>query len=253
MTARRIIVHAMAIVLMATGIASAQRGKCTDVPITVAVVPIDGGALIDDGKGPYQEGVGGVYNTVIHICGTSASYDATMGLITSRRSLGFTFPPPIDGSVYPGPAPVWAGSSFVAKPFMNVRRILWGRMQDPQQLTFTTRMVFSYFSGPGDKANYALQFAPMVTGSSVPGEPAANEPNDTTAATVEDIPGTCRADPRGTLDKWIITVNSPAVGALMRDVNNGSSVQSGQYTMPFQLLITAKTCLPACSFGPGTC
>jgi len=30
----------------------------------------------------------------------------------------------------------------------------------------------------------------------------------------------------------------------MRDVNNGSAVQSGQYSMPFKLMIGAKTCLP---------
>jgi hypothetical protein len=246
MTARRIIVHATAVVLMAAGIASAQKGKCNDVPIEVAVVPMTGGALVDDGKGPYQEGVGGVYNTVIHTCGTSASYDATMGLITSRRSLGFTFPLPIDGSVYPGPAPVWAGSSFFAKPFMNVRRILWGRMQDPQQLTFTTRMVFSYFSGPGDKASYALQFAPTVTDSGATGGQDANYPSETTPATVEDVLGTCHIVTGGTLDKWIVTVGAGSVGALMRDTNKGPAlVQSGQYTMaPFQLIITAKSCVP---------
>ena len=116
---------------MAAGIASAQKGKCSDVRIDVAVVSTADSAPFDDGKGPYQEGVSGAYNTVIHIC--SGSYDATMGLITSRRTIGFTFPPPIDGSVYPGPAPARANSSFLAKPFMNVRNILWGRMQNPQQ------------------------------------------------------------------------------------------------------------------------
>jgi hypothetical protein len=48
----------------------------------------------------------------------------------------------------------------------------------------------------------------------------------------------------GTLDSWIVTVNSPAVGAVMRDSGKGSPVQSGQYTMLFKLIITAKSCLP---------
>jgi hypothetical protein len=133
-------------------------------------------------------------------------------------------------------------SSFLAKPFMNVRNILWGRLHG--QLTFTTRLGLSYLSGPGDKASYALLFAPAVTDSGVPGNPDANYPSETTPATGQDVPGTCRSVAGGTLDSWIVTVNPPAVGALMRDTSKGSPVQSGQYTMPFQLLIRAKSCLP---------
>jgi hypothetical protein len=224
---------------MVAGVASAQKGKCTDVPLEVSIVDTNG-ALYGDGKGPYVEGVSGVYNTVIHLC--SGSYDATMGLVTSRRSLGFRFPEPIDGSASPGPAPVWAGTYFYAKPFLNVRNILWGRMHN--MLTFTTRLGFSLFKGPGDKANYALQFAPDGVDSQVPGNPDANQPTDTVPATVVDIPGTCRTNSPGSLDSWVVTVEAPAIGALMRDVNNGPPVQSGQYNMPFELRIYAKTCLP---------
>jgi len=103
-------------------------------------------------------------------------------------------------------------------------------------------MGFSYISGPGDKASYALQFAPMDTDSGVPGNPDANHPSETAAATVQDILGTCRSGGK-IFDNWIVTVN-PSVGTLMRDVNNGAPVPSGQYVMPFQFLITAKTCLP---------
>jgi len=42
MTARRIIVYATAIVLMAAGIASAQKTpKCSDIPITVTILAFD--------------------------------------------------------------------------------------------------------------------------------------------------------------------------------------------------------------------
>ena len=132
-------------------------------------------------------------------------------------------------------------SSFLAKPFLNVRNILWGRLHG--DLTFTTRLGLSSFSGPGDKASYALLFAPTVTDSGVPGNPDANYVSETTPATVQDVPGTCRSVAGGTLDSWIVTVNSPAVGAVMRDSGKGSPVQSGQYTMPFQLLIRAKSCV----------
>lgn len=181
----------------------------------------------------------GVSNTVIHIC--SGSYDATMGLITSRRSLRFTFPAPITGSDVYGTPPAWVPGSFLAKPFMNVRKILWGRKNGYSR--FTTRMGFSYINGPGDKANYALQFASFANDAGVLPDPNSNLPYETTAVTVQDVPGTCRQTPGGTLDSWIVTVNAPSAGALMKDTKNGS-VQSGQYTMPFKLLIEAKSCLP---------
>jgi len=48
MTARRIIVHATAIVLMAAGIASAQKTpKCSDIPITVTAFDVTGDATND--------------------------------------------------------------------------------------------------------------------------------------------------------------------------------------------------------------
>jgi hypothetical protein len=84
---------------------------------------------------------------------------------------------------------------------------------------------------PGDKASYALLFAPTVTDSGVPGNPDANYVSETTPATVQDVPGTCRSVAGGTLDSWIVTVNSPAVGAVMRDSGKGSPVQSGQYKL----------------------
>ena len=258
MKARNVTIHAAALVLLLAGSASAQKVaaagakpvKCTNPFTTVAVVAtFDGSALYQDiPDKPYQEGVDGVYNTVVYAC-PGASGDATMGLITSRRSLGFRFPKPIAGSAT-GDVPVWADSSFLAKPFMNVRKILWNRVVhpgDPYYRTFTTRVGFSMWSGPRDSrgVSYKLIHAPFSTDSGVVGTTEENYFLETTPATVQDIPGTCR-DPgvvNGTLDSWIVTV-APSVGTLMRDVNNGAPVPAGQYTMPFQLLIKAKTCLP---------
>ena len=253
MKVRNVTIHAAALVLLLAGSASAQKiaatgakpVKCTNPFTTVAVVATFAGSALyqDIADKPYQEGVDGVYNTVVYAC-PGASGDATMGLITSRRSLGFRFPSPIVGSVI-GDAPAWANSSFLAKPFMNVRNILWGRKNSATTPnTFTTRIGFSYFSGPGDNGtNYRLVHAPRLTDSGVVGTTEENLPGATTPATVEDIPGNCRTVSGGTLDKWIVTVD-PSVGTLMRDVNNGSAVQSGQYSMPFKLMIEAKTCLP---------
>lgn len=217
------------------------------VEITVVAFDVDGdgqddSALYGDAKGAtYVDGVDGVA-AVIQAC--SGSNDLTFNLITSgvRRSLGFVFPAPIEGSVSPGPAPVWVPGAFLAKSFINFRNILWGRSNG--QSTFTTRMNSGYVSPAGEKSTYHLRFAPVLNDAGIPGDPVSNQPNETTAVTVQDIPGTCRSTAGGTLDTWLITVNLPAIGALVREGKGSTEYQSGQYFMPFQLLVKAKTCLP---------
>jgi hypothetical protein len=242
MKVRYVTTYAAALVLLLGGGASAQvKGakpvKCTNPSTEVTI--ISGGAVTDDTKGSYQDGVSGVYNTVVYAC-PGASGDATMGLVTSKRSIGFTFP--ASDAVN---APAWTnGVKFYAKPFLNVRNILWGRRNGGVAI-FTTRMGFSSFNGPGDArgTDYALQFAPTVTDSGVPGSPEANVPDQTVAVTVVDNPRDCHTG-GNVLDSWTVTVSDPYVGGLVRFVNNGSPVPAGQYTMPFTLLIRARTCLP---------
>lgn len=251
MTARTLVGSAAMFLLVTAGAASAQKAqKCSDIPVSVQILSFDAdgdgvndSALAGDAKGAvYTDGADGVYNTVIHVCGSAPSYDATMGLVTSRRSLGFRFPPPTDGSLSPGPAPVWAdGATFLARPFLNVRRILWGRLNGVP--TFTTRMNISSITGPGDKASYTLLYAPSSPDSGVPGNPDANIPEETVGVTVQDVPGTCRSG-GSVLDSWVVTAAAPSVAALMRNASGGALVQAGQYVMPFQLLISAKKCLP---------
>lgn len=238
---------------------AAPAAKCTDVRLRVTIQPIDvdgdtanDSVLSGDSKGAiYQDRVDGVYNTVIHLCGgTPPTYDATMGLINSKRSIKFAFPAAVDGSAE-NPPPAWVPGTITAKPFMNIRNILWGRQHT--QLTFTTGMGFSYFKGPGDNSDYRLQFLPPVTDAE-PGDPTANTPYEAASVTVQDIPGTCRINPtNGTLDSWIVTVNrsadsgfsapAPFLGTLRRDTNNGP-LQVGQYDMPFRLRLEALTCVP---------
>jgi hypothetical protein len=91
---------------------------------------------------------------------------------------------------------------------------------------------------------YDLRFQPPIVDALLNGPPFAdtNLPGETSAATVQDIPGTCRSVPGGTLDSWIVTVNAPFVGTIHKE--DRAHTHSGQYTMPFQLLIKAKSCLP---------
>lgn len=225
-------------------------GKCNqDISLRVTVQPIAGSVLSGDGKGAYQDALDGVYNTVVHFC--SGTYDATMGLVRSKRSMGLTFPTAIPGSNISGPSPVWANNvPFQVQPFFNVRDILWGRRIG--RSIFTTRMSFSGISGPGDTRSYGLRFLPFAT-DALTGTPAhapadVNSPNETSYVTVQDIPGNCRE--RGTtLDKWFVTATNVdasgylQVGTLHKDVKN-TPVHSGQYILPFQLLIEAQSCLP---------
>lgn len=250
MKLRKIMICAAVLVLFTVSGKAAQKNKCTDPSLEVTIVPIDGSALSGDSKGSvYTNGVDGVSNTVIHLCasnnGVLPTYDATMSLSsTSQRSMGFTFPPDIEGSIISGPSPVWAnGVRFMAKPFLlNVRNILWGRKA--QIYTFTTRMIFEGFAGPGDKALYDLRFQPAVVDALQNAPPFAdtNLPSETSTVTVQDIPGTCRTTQGGTLDSWIVTVDPLFVGTVHKQ--DRSHTHSGQYNMPIQLLLKAKTCLP---------
>lgn len=254
MTAPKFAVYALALLLVTSEAASAQKTKCTDVPISVEVVDIIGSALAGDARGPvYRNGEYGVSNTVIHLCGgfgVVPTYDATMGVVTSRRSLVFYFPPPEAGSLGEGEQPpAWADDSFSAKPFMNIKNILWGRMNpeeagtgDPERpFEFTTRMVFTYLKGPNESASYKLHFTPETTDAVPP--PSGNAWTDAFSAPVRvvDKPGNCRTPGGSTLDEWTVTVDPDYVGSLTRDTSDGP-LPAGRYRMPFQLKITALRC-----------
>ena len=97
-----------------------------------------------------------------------------------------------------------------------------------------------------------MQFSGESNDAGVAATDGSNFPYASTPVTVIDSPGTCRQTPGGTLDHWIVTnaldagatAPVPFLGALMKDVTNGAPLQSGQYVMPFKLLIEARTCVP---------
>ena len=246
MSTRKIIVWGTALVMLVAGSSAAQgkgsrpAGKpapCTDPSLEITIVPIADSALTGDSKGSvYTNGVDGFSATIL-LCGVTGStyaYDALFFPPSgSARSFGFAFPPAIAGSNIVGPSPVWAnGEPFLAKPVFHVRNILWGRMHG--QLTFTTRLPIEVLRGPGDRAGYDLRFQPYVVDALVnaPPFPDTNLPSETSTVTVQDIPGTCRATPGGTLDSWIVTVDAPFIGTVNKE--DKVKTHSGQYLMPFQ-------------------
>lgn len=231
--------------------AATSPTKCTDVPIWMTVLSIGGGVLAGDSKGTtYKSGMDGVNFAAIHICSNASSsptYDATLGLEKSTRTMGFTFPAAIGGSIIAGPPPVWAdGVSFQTKPVVYVRNILWGRMNG--QYIFTTRAIVKSIIGPGDSATYDLRLQPQYVDAIQNDPPYAdtNSPNQTASVTVQDVPGTCRITSGGTFDSWIVTVNPPSIGTLYKlGERNQPYMHSGQYVVPFKLLVEAQSCIPA--------
>jgi hypothetical protein len=237
---------------------AAAPGQCTP-DIDLAVTVVGGGALFMDTATPYT--------AVLNLC--SGSNDATLNLLVSKtRRLGFSFPAPIPNSPGAASAPSWIPrqegvfTSFLTTPFMNVRDLLWGRANtapnpDSMELsyTFTTRMGLSYINYPGDKNDYLLRFFPPRCSEVLPPAPCTETPtwdgsqteDGTVPAVVTDFPGTCHQIPvaqGGTLDRWVVTVDLPATAALLKDTNPRGRIRLGQYVMPLQLQIVAKTCVP---------
>jgi hypothetical protein len=235
--------------LIAVKPAAGGSATCKDLPITLTVVAIQGAAVLGDGN-PYKDGVDGVYNTVVHVC--YPSYDATIGLITSKRSMTFAFTPVTAGS------PAW--TSLVVKPFINVNNILWGLQTGNPD--FTTHMFFSYLKLPIDRSDYRVNFQPGLANIDAKGDlmpapdTAVNTPYASSSVLVESTTTTdgCPVDLNGNQTykpHWTITPvqssNYPGfIGTLVRIATSRvSAKQIGQYNMPFQLQIDATGCLDA--------
>jgi len=187
--------------------------------------------LFGDSKGPtYVNGVDGVYNTAVNVC--SGSYDATMGLVTSRRYMGLNFSNAIDD--VSAAWPTWTAFQFVTKPFLNVRSVLWGRMNPSLTangdgtFTFETRMSIGYIKGAGDRSDYVLRFFPALVSPGPGVTPAAPAfDNDTVPVTVVDNPNA---------RTWTVTVKPEYVRGLYKTSTNA---YAGHFYMSFQLTLHA--------------
>jgi hypothetical protein len=250
-------VTAVALTLIAGETYAGKAPKCTDIPIWVTIVPIDGGVLGGDTIGSvYKSGVDGVIYTQINICGSTTAtptYDASMSLSNSTRTMSLTFPLAITGSIINGGTmPAWAGSTIAAKPQLTIRNILWGRMNG--KYTFTTRLILKSIAAP-DKSTYDLRFQADGVDAMQNDPPYAdtNSPNQTAKVTVQDIPGTCRQTAGGSFDSWIVNVDAPPTGTLYKWPSRNLPYQhSGQYVMPFQLKVDAQSCIPSSLTMPPT-
>lgn len=233
----------------------AQKNGCKDIPIQWTFSPVatmpDGtqvpSTINSDGKA-YSSSTG-TSNTVIHVCGTDPTYDATM-LVGGKRKVGFFFGAPLTGSVL---QEVVAAGTYSDAPFMNVRNILCVGCAD-KTLPFTTRMGIQLKLNSQD---YRFRFMPTATGAEdrhtdPAAIPAENTPYEGSPVLVIPqsydchVGGTTRPAwiVRGTnasVDDRIAAGENLQIGTLRRVTRTGT-VHAGQYSMPFEIRIEALSC-----------
>ncbi|MBA3886492.1 MAG: hypothetical protein H0X67_12285 [Acidobacteria bacterium] len=204
------------------------------------------------GDGAWYSSASGTSNTVIHVCGTNPSYDATM-LVGNRRKVSFSFGAPLSDSVIQDSL---APGTYQDSPFMNVRNILCVGCASAGE-PFTTRMGMQLVL---NRQDHRLRFMPLVTDSpdrhtnpdAIPGE---NVPYESSPVLV--IPQAYNCTTGGSTNPaWIVRGIVPSadvnihpgqnlqVGTLTR-LQRDTVVHSGQYSMPFEIRIEATSCFAA--------
>ena len=242
---------------------------CSNVPVSVSFVTSPTSAINNDIGQVYQNGVDGVEAQVWYLNDCLGSHDATMQLPTTgkkvKRKVSFKFPAPVPGSdTIDESAPAFAGGpAFLTPIWMNIRNVTgFGFIPQNQQTVYYTRMIFQ-FEAP-DGGNYRLVFDPdqapecpagpgeyCNTNFGGPDPLDRNLPVQTAWVKVTHTPPPNPAAPWSltNADTWRVEGNLTSVtnptdptverGALLRD-----GIHVGQYSMPFEILITANAKLP---------
>lgn len=232
--------------------AFAQKNTCKDIAIRwfiAETVTLPDGTVAPAAISGDGQWYSGGSNTVIHVCGTNPTYDATIA-VGNKRKVAVTFGAPISGSVI---AESIAAGTYRDSPFLNVRNLLCVGCADPKG-PFTTRMASQWKLNTSD---YRLRFMPPVTDSpdrhtNPEAIPAENTPYEASPVLVLPQPYDCHVG--GTVKpSWIVRgTNASAdpaippaenlqVGTLSR-VTNSSITHAGQYSLPFEIRIEALSC-----------
>jgi hypothetical protein len=246
------------------------RGTCANVPIAVSFVTTLNSAINNDVNQVYQEGVDGVSNTVIHFqSDCNGSHDATMDMPTTgkkvKRKVSFQFPAVIPGTEIDQPAPSFAPGAFLTPVWMNIRNITGKGFGVPQDeaTVYYTRMIYEFKAPDGD--TYRLVFDPdsaaecpagaiCNTNFGGPDPVTRNQPVQTAWVKVTHTPPPNPDQPWSitNADKYKVEGNltssynpsDPTIerGTLVGPI--GSGLHFGQYSIPFEIEITALTKLP---------
>jgi len=232
----------------------APPSKCTDIPIsyTFLSTTVAPAAIWNDVARAYT--APDVGNIAIHRC--SGTYDATMAMARSKRYVWMQVPAPIPGSIIVAGPPSFAGGvAFLTQPFFNVRNVLMsGSITSTSSATdFYTHLAVNSFSGP-DGNSYLFDFFPDVCPGDLPcatdmdqrSDLYMNSPVEASWVKVHFMPPPNPTQPWSLSNtaKWLVDGETPDApsGSYQRGTlyNLGrSGGHQGQYSMPFQILITA--------------
>jgi len=239
------------IIAVITGtLAMAGNGpaKCKDIPVTWSLsftydagsTPVAATIYSDGAAGSNPTYVNGIDSVVaiIHVC--SGTNDATLDTAPStNRKIGWNFGQALATN---NNTPSWSGTSFFDHSFLNIRNVLYTPpgLGPTDSYTFTTRMA----SQLNDKGTNSVKFHLRMENpydqavTAAPADPSANTPFLDALVTVQHLPATTT-----TSETWVVfpdPSSTPSqVGALLQDVKPPqSTINVGQYTMPFKFTIS---------------
>ena len=260
---------AVALSLGALGVAfGAKPGGCGDVPISVTfVAPAAASATIsNDNPGlAYQNGVDGVAAVIHYNRDCSGTRDATLNLGSSTRTALLQFPDAIPGSILAGGPPSFAGGgAFSTHFFINVRNVVG--YQTPGitpgvAATYYTKVTSSNIAGPDGNAYILTIFpdnatCPAVCASTTDGTtPLHNSPVQTAWSKVTYTPRDASQPwSLSNADTWVVdgegsSNEPPATANILERATlyldgRRAMTHYGQYSMPFEIVITALAPLP---------
>ena len=266
-------VAVLAPVLAFGGLATASGAKphgCTNVPISwtfVATTTADAAIWNDIPTTAYQDGVTGVTAVIFFNNDCNGTRDAVLDLggRSSTRTLSMKFPAPIAGSILAGQglAPSFAGDAegFQTKAGFNIHNILARNtpgIEPGQPATFYTKFT-DPFPGPDGKSYKLVRFpfnCPVSAICAYNGydpystDPFLNMPEEAAWVKVTYTPRNasgqpCTATNTTNCDSWIVDGELDQRSTLFLKGKNGSQTHSGQYSMPFKIMITALAPLPS--------
>ena len=243
------LVAAFTVIVAAVPSAVQAKGPCQTIAVQVTISPVDNfgvsgpvpSAIQPDSGGPYVTGVDGV-DAAIQSC--SGSYDLTVNLLRSKRSIAIHLADMV-GSPTPY-TPAWA-SPGSAQPvpvsFFNIRNLFYNYSQF-STYSFTTRMG-SQLGGLADGYHFRM-VNPFDDAYTAPTDPQVNDPITTSNVVVWHY----AAGSNGyAVETWVVypdttqmdlnTPNSVYVGGLITTVRR-TTVSAGQYSVPFQITVQRK-------------
>jgi hypothetical protein len=236
-------VFAIVLALAISGRAVAAQ-KCTNIDATWTLYS----TFVDGATATRIYSDGAPYDGTVNSCST---FDAVLNIYSnSRRVVMFNFAGSLLGFSYSAP-PAWTGAPFAAGAgkkcggspclTLNIRNILdSGAAPRSQYYVLYTRLTTALQAPDGN--NYHLRMENPNTPNIWPNDPTANSPYLNARVIAEHYPATVSQK-----EYWLVYPEQPtSTNSLSPSPENGvllssdSTVNFGQYSMPFFIKISAK-------------